>query len=107
MADIGAVWHRQGCADSLAIAIEEQIDGNSRLVRACLGCDRQYLRREVGWDTGRWGPGYRTREPMRRQPPCPGCGGRLISSVVNFGDPLPERELTLAGRHAATRDVRS
>src|SRR5918998_2354227 len=75
-----------------------ELHGNGQLVR-CLGCDRQYPRREAGWDAGRWGPGYRTQTPVAGQPPCPDCGGRLISSVVNFGDPLPEKELRLAAEH--------
>ena len=71
----------------------------------CLGCDCQYTRREVGWDARRWGPGYRTQRPVAGQPACAACGGRLVSSVVNFGDPLPERALTLAGRHAQRCDL--
>jgi NAD-dependent SIR2 family protein deacetylase len=93
--------HRRSGIDPERLA---ELHGNGQLMR-CLGCDRQYPRREVSWDTGRWGPGYRTRKPMRGQPPCPDCGGRLISSVVNFGDPMPERELTLAGRHARRCDL--
>jgi NAD-dependent SIR2 family protein deacetylase len=93
--------HRRSGIDPELLA---ELHGNGQLMR-CLGCDRQYPRREVGWDTGRWGPGYRTRKPTRGQPPCPDCGGRLISSVVNFGDPMPERELALAGRHARHCDL--
>ena len=36
---------------------------------------------------------------------CPTCGGRLISSVVTFGDPLPHKELALAGQHARRCDL--
>lgn len=36
---------------------------------------------------------------------CLACGGRLISSVVNFGDPLPEKELMLAAEHARACDL--
>src|SRR5918998_1733158 len=68
-----------------------ELHGNGKLMR-CLGCDRLYTREEVGWDTGRWGPGYRTQEPIPEQPVCTACGGRLISSVVNFGDAMPEKE---------------
>jgi NAD-dependent deacetylase len=39
------------------------------------------------------------------QPQCANCGGRLISSVVNFGDPLPERVLMLADHHARRCDL--
>ena len=81
-----------------------ELHGNGQLVR-CLGCDRRYGREEVGWDTGRWGPGYRTQRPVPGQPTCPACGGRLVSSVVNFGDPLPHKEWALAERHARECDL--
>ena len=42
---------------------------------------------------------------MRGQPDCTDCGGRLASSVVDFGDPLPEKELMLADRHARDCDL--
>ncbi len=81
-----------------------ELHGNGQLVR-CLSCDRLHTRQEVGWDANRWGPGYRTQKPVAGQPACPGCGGRLISSVVNFGDPLPEKELRLAAEHASRCDL--
>jgi NAD-dependent SIR2 family protein deacetylase len=81
-----------------------ELHGNGQLMR-CLACDRLHTRQEVGWDANRWGPGYRTQSPVAGQPDCPACGGRLISSVVNFGDPLPRGELTLAAEHAARCDL--
>ncbi len=81
-----------------------ELHGNGQLMR-CLGCERLYTRQEVGWDTNRWGPGYRTQKPMPGQPACAACGARLISSVVNFGDPLPQRELALAEHHARHCDL--
>jgi NAD-dependent SIR2 family protein deacetylase len=81
-----------------------ELHGNGQLVR-CLRCDRQYGREKVGWDTGRWGSGYRTQRPVPGQPTCPACGGRLVSSVVNFGDPLPHKEWALAERHARRCDL--
>ncbi|HEX8146561.1 MAG TPA: Sir2 family NAD-dependent protein deacetylase [Pyrinomonadaceae bacterium] len=81
-----------------------ELHGNGQLMR-CLACDRLHTRQEVGWDAGRWGPGYRTQKPVAGQPVCPACGGRLISSVVNFGDPLPGKELTLAAEHASRCDL--
>jgi NAD-dependent deacetylase len=81
-----------------------ELHGNGQLMR-CLGCDRLHARQEVGWDTTRWGPGYRAQKPMPGQPVCATCGGRLISSVVNFGDPMPETELTLAEEHAHRCDL--
>src|SRR5215207_4594457 len=81
-----------------------ELHGNGQLMR-CLGCDRLYTRQEVGWDARRWGPGYRTQKPMLGQPECADCGGRLISSVVNFGDPMPQEELALAEEHARWCDL--
>ena len=75
--------HRQS---GIEPAILAELHGNGKLVR-CLRCDRQYKRQEVRWDANRFGPGYRTQKPVAGQPRCPDCGGRLISSVVNFGDP--------------------
>jgi NAD-dependent SIR2 family protein deacetylase len=81
-----------------------ELHGNGQLMR-CLGCDRLYTRQEVGRDTSRWGPGYRTQKSVPGQPECANCGGHLISSVVNFGDPLPETELMLADDHARRCDL--
>jgi NAD-dependent SIR2 family protein deacetylase len=33
------------------------------------------------------------------------CGGRLVSSVVNFGDPLPQRDLEESFRHSRYCDL--
>jgi NAD-dependent SIR2 family protein deacetylase len=81
-----------------------ELHGNGQLMR-CLGCDQLYTRQEVGWNTGRWGPGYRTQKPVAGQPACAACGSRLISSVVNFGDSLPQKELALAEQHAGHCDL--
>src|SRR3712207_6089777 len=40
-----------------------ELHGNGQLL-CCLGCDQRYTRQEVGWDTHRWGPGYRTQQPV-------------------------------------------
>ena len=81
-----------------------ELHGNGRFLR-CLGCDRLHDRREAGWDAQRWGPGYRTQRPLPGQPACAARGGRLVSSVVNFGDPLPQKELAFADRHAGRCDL--
>jgi len=81
-----------------------ELHGNGELMR-CLGCERSYTRQEVGWDRSRWGPGYRTQKPIGGQPVCAVCGGRLVSSVVNFGDPMPREELGLAAHHARHCDL--
>jgi mono-ADP-ribosyltransferase sirtuin 6 len=93
--------HRQS---GIRPEILAELHGNGQLMR-CLGCDRLYTRQEVGWDPHRWGPGYRTQQPVAGQPACHACGGQLISSVVNFGDPLPQNELALADQHARHCDL--
>jgi NAD-dependent SIR2 family protein deacetylase len=64
-----------------------ELHGNGRLMR-CLSCDQLH-----------------TRKPAPGQPACADCGGRLVSSVVNFGDPLPQAELALAEWHARRCDL--
>ena len=81
-----------------------ELHGNGQLMR-CMTCDLQHSLGAVGWERRRFGPGYRTQRPVVGQPPCPACGGRLISSVVNFGDPMPERETQLAYDHTESCDV--
>lgn len=81
-----------------------ELHGNAKLLR-CLSCDTQLPLQAVGWDRRTFGPGYRTQRPHPDQPPCPRCAGRLISSIVNFDDPMPDRELELAYAHSKTADV--
>jgi mono-ADP-ribosyltransferase sirtuin 6 len=81
-----------------------ELHGNGQLMR-CTECGRTYTREEAGWDRDRWGPGFRTQRPITGQPICAVCGGRLISSVVNFGDSLPRGELALAEHHARRCDL--
>jgi NAD-dependent deacetylase len=92
------------CRSGINPEILAELHGNGQLMR-CLDCDQLHSLQEVGWDRDRWGPGYRTQTPVRGQPTCPDCGGRLICSVVNFGDPLPEKELMLAADHASRCDL--
>ena len=93
--------HRQSGISGERIA---ELHGNGRLMR-CLQCDRQFTREETGWSSGRWGAGYRTDRVRPGQPGCPSCGGRLISSVVNFGDPLPLQEIQLSQQHSEACDL--
>jgi mono-ADP-ribosyltransferase sirtuin 6 len=81
-----------------------ELHGNGHLVR-CLNCDRQFTRQKVGWDTSRFGPGYRTQRVVPGQPICPKCGGRIISSVVNFNDPMPQKELEESRENAINADL--
>ncbi len=42
---------------------------------------------------------------MDDQMPCPICGGAMASSVVNFGQSLPERDVAEAYRHTRRADL--
>ncbi|TXT66685.1 MAG: putative NAD-dependent protein deacetylase [Promethearchaeota archaeon] len=81
-----------------------ELHGNQYFMR-CLGCGKKFRFEEVGWDKQIWGNGYRTSQIRRGQPKCPKCDGRLISSIVNFGDPLPEDELYKAYEHSQKADI--
>lgn len=81
-----------------------ELHGNRKLMR-CLQCDRRMTFKEAGWDKRVWGNGYRSYPIKPGQPTCPYCDGRLISSVVNFGDPLPEKDLREAMDHSKKSDV--
>jgi len=71
----------------------------------CLNCGKKMTFEEAGWDKTKWGKGYRTGRVRKNQPKCYNCNGRLISSIVNFGDPLPEDELYEAMKRSKTSDV--
>lgn len=81
-----------------------ELHGNGKKVK-CLECDARLTKEEVGWDDRRFGKGYRTSGPVKGQPTCPECGGRIISSVINFGDPMPEKEMELAEHHSKHCDL--
>ncbi|WP_371805965.1 NAD-dependent deacetylase [Candidatus Lokiarchaeum ossiferum] len=80
-----------------------ELHGNRHLMR-CLTCDLQHPK-DYLWDSTKWGNGYRTSPIRDNQPGCPACGGRLMSSVVNFGDPMPQKEMDLAQHHSMAADV--
>ncbi|TFG64391.1 MAG: NAD-dependent deacetylase [Spirochaetales bacterium] len=80
-----------------------ELHGNSAQMK-CLRCDRRFRKTDLGWDEKLWGKGYRSEKPQADAPRC-ACGGRIISSVVNFGDPMPEREMKLAEYHADHCDL--
>lgn len=81
-----------------------ELHGNMYYMK-CLECNKKMLFEEVGWDQKIWGKGYRTSKPIKGQPSCPFCKGRIINSIVNFGDPLPEDELHEAIRRSENSDV--
>jgi NAD-dependent SIR2 family protein deacetylase len=81
-----------------------ELHGNMYFMK-CVSCNRKMTFEEVGWDKNFWGPGYRTNQVRKGQPACPQCGGRIISSIVNFGDPLPYDELDEAMKRSENADV--
>ncbi|TFF87441.1 MAG: sigma factor regulator FecR [Promethearchaeota archaeon] len=81
-----------------------ELHGNMYFMK-CLKCNGKITFEDAGWDKKVWGKGYRTDPVHQNQPKCPICGGRLISSIVNFGDPLPEDELTEAIKRSQNADV--
>lgn len=81
-----------------------ELHGNLYFMK-CLSCNKKILFEEAGWDKSKWGPGYRTYPIREGQPTCPHCNGRIISSIVNFGDPLPFDELQESIRRSERADV--
>ncbi|MGQ9721892.1 MAG: SIR2 family NAD-dependent protein deacylase [Candidatus Jordarchaeum sp.] len=81
-----------------------ELHGNYTVMK-CLTCDARFTKEEIGWDDQLHGKGYRTHNPLPNQPLCTNCGGRIISSVVNFGDPMPEREMAESLKQAERCDL--
>ncbi len=81
-----------------------ELHGNHYFMK-CLGCNKKMTFEEAGWDKRKCGSGYRTRRIRKNQPPCPHCGGRLINSIVNFGDPMPEEEVMESYHRSENSDV--
>ncbi|OLS20757.1 MAG: NAD-dependent protein deacylase 2 [Candidatus Heimdallarchaeota archaeon LC_3] len=84
--------------------IVSELHGNHALMK-CSSCDLRYSKEEVNWDDNIYGRGYRTQTPVTDQPDCPSCQGRLISSIVNFDDPMPIKEMEKATNHSKKSDV--
>ncbi len=81
-----------------------ELHGNMYFMK-CLDCGKKLTFEEAGWDKKKYGQGYRTGRIRKNQPNCPDCEGRLISSIVNFGDPLPLDELEESIRRSQNSDV--
>ncbi|MFX1378387.1 MAG: Sir2 family NAD-dependent protein deacetylase [Promethearchaeota archaeon] len=81
-----------------------ELHGNQFFMK-CLSCNKKLLFEDAGWDKSIWGPGYRTYPVREGQPTCPHCNGRIISSIVNFGDSLPYDELQESIRRSERADV--
>ncbi|MFX0062078.1 MAG: NAD-dependent deacetylase [Candidatus Hermodarchaeota archaeon] len=81
-----------------------ELHGNSTLLK-CFSCDQRIAKKDADWDDQLYGRGYRTSKEIQGQPRCSACGGRLISSVINFGDPMPQKEMDDATWHSQHSDV--
>jgi NAD-dependent SIR2 family protein deacetylase len=81
-----------------------ELHGNMYFMK-CQSCNTKMTFEEAGWDKNKWGRGYRTEKVRENQPNCPHCGGRIINSIVNFGDPLPEDEMYESIRRSENSDV--
>jgi len=81
-----------------------ELHGNLYFMK-CLACGKKLTFEEAGWDKKKMGQGYRTGRIRENQPTCPNCEGRLISSIVNFGDPLPMDELEESMRRSQSSDL--
>jgi NAD-dependent deacetylase len=80
-----------------------ELHGNFTIMK-CINCDSRFTRKEVGWDYTRFGRGYLKEKPHDDQPTCRNCDNRIISTVVNFGDPMPRNETKLAHKYAKLAD---
>lgn len=81
-----------------------ELHGNMYFMK-CLTCNKKMLFEEAEWDKSKWGPGYRTHPVREGQPTCPHCEGRIISSIVNFGDSLPIDELEESIQRSLNSDL--
>ena len=81
-----------------------ELHGNMYFMK-CLECGKKMIFKEAGWDKKKWGTGYRTNKVRNGQPTCPSCQGRIINSIVNFGDPLPGDDLEESMKRSKASDV--
>ena len=80
-----------------------ELHGNHALAK-CVDCDERFTKQEIGWEDQIHGKGYRTERPRPNQPKCE-CNGRIISSIVNFNDPMPEKEIIESENQSRKCDV--
>jgi len=72
-----------------------ELHGNSSLMR-CTYCANIYHIDTIGWNRQIHGRGRLDEPVVTSQPVCLNCSGRLISTIVDFGDPLPEQVIDQA-----------
>ena len=71
----------------------------------CIDCDTRYFRNEIGWNRDIHGRGFRNESQQENQPVCLECLGRIITSVVNFNNPMPIKEMDLSHEHSSKCDL--
>ncbi len=81
-----------------------ELHGNTTIMK-CIDCDARFTKEELRWSSEIYGRGYRTSPKSANQPPCQQCNGRIISSIVNFEDPMPEKEMKSSERHTLLCDL--
>lgn len=79
-----------------------ELHGNGKRLR-CVKCGETFPVGK-GWDPTAEDAAFR-EQPPEDETTCPDCGGPLRSSVVNFGDPLPQRDLMLSFEHSQFCDL--
>lgn len=88
----------------IKIDLLAELHGNKDLMK-CINCDKRYSKADLLWVDSIHGKGYRRSEPLTNQPKCPNCENRIISSIVNFGDLLPEKESDFSREQSKLSDV--
>ena len=81
-----------------------ELHGNYTIMK-CLECDSRFSREEIGWNRDIHGRGSRSESELLNQPVCKHCQGRIISSVVNFNEPMPDMEVSVSKKHTANCDL--
>ncbi|KAK2592102.1 hypothetical protein QQS21_010208 [Conoideocrella luteorostrata] len=76
-----------------------EIHGNSNL-EYCKGCSTEYLR-----DFRAVSASEKSIHDHRTGRKCAVCSGALFDTIINFGEPLPEKALYLAQEHARKADL--
>jgi NAD-dependent deacetylase len=81
-----------------------EVHGNVFLVK-CTECNLRYQKAKVGWDNTLHGRGFLTEPEYPNRPKCPRCGGKLISTEINYGDPMPDKEWGICVQVAKRADL--
>lgn len=84
--------------------ILSELHGNRNLMK-CISCDLRFSKELIGWNNHLHGNGYLTEKEKSNQPRCPQCEGRIISSIINFNDPMPQKEMEIAKKQVLICDV--